>query len=64
MKKTTTTHIQMPKVECSECRKKVYINTVPVAFCSEDGGTVYICGLCRVKMKGEKYYDRKQDNQG
>ena len=55
MEKTTmTTHIQMPKVECSECRKKVYINTVPVAFCSADGGTVYICGRCRAKMKGRK----------
>ena len=48
------THMQMPKVVCRECRKKVYINTAPVAFSSENGETVYICGRCWAKMKGRK----------
>lgn len=40
--------IMMPKVKCSKCLKRVYINTVPIAYVSGNGETIYICSQCKI----------------
>ena len=40
--------IMMPKVKGSKCLKRVYINTVPIAYVSENGETIYICSQCKI----------------
>lgn len=38
--------IMIPKVKCSECSKKMYINAVPRAYPS-GGEMIYICEQCK-----------------
>lgn len=40
--------IMIPKVKCSKCLKRVYINTVPIAYVSGNGETIYICSQCKI----------------
>lgn len=42
--------IMIPKVKCSYCSKKMYINAVPLAYPSE-GKIIYVCKQCEVDHK-------------
>lgn len=43
--------IMIPKVKCRYCSKKMYINTVPLAYPSE-GKMIYICERCKNELDG------------
>ena len=49
--------IMIPKVKCSECSKKMYINAVPRAYPS-GGEMIYICEQC---TKESKESDRNKE---
>ena len=44
--------IMIPKVKCSKCSKKMYINAVPRAYPS-DGEMIYICEQCKEESDKE-----------
>ena len=50
-------HIMIPKVKCSKCSKKMYINAVPRAYPS-GGEMIYICEQC---TKESKESDRNKE---
>lgn len=48
--------IMIPKVKCSECSKKIYINAVPRAYPS-GGEMIYICEQCKNESDRNKEMD-------
>ena len=45
--------IMIPKVKCSKCSKKIYINAVPRAYPS-GGEMIYICEQCNNENKSDR----------
>ena len=48
--------IMIPKVKCSKCSKKIYINAVPRAYPS-GGEMIYICEQCTKESDRNKEVD-------
>lgn len=47
--------IMIPKVKCSKCSKKMYINNVSRAYPSGNGGEmIYICEQCNNENKSDR----------
>ncbi len=53
--------IMIPKVKCSECSKKMYINAVPRAYPS-GGEMIYICEQCKNDRNKEVNFRENRRN--